>query len=91
MNEEVKIEEKIEWKVTKEPGYISFVNMKSMPIERAKVEGIQMLCELMLEHNKLLDHQNKLIEDSNSYMLSMNEKLKICVDEIGFIRGALVH
>ena len=88
MNEE---REKIEWKVTKETGYVSFVNQKSMPIERAKVEGIQMLCEIMLEQNKLIDQGNKLIEDSNSYMLSMNEKLKICVDEIGFIRSAMVH
>jgi hypothetical protein len=44
-----------------------------------------------LEQNKLLDQRNKQLEDQNTYLLGVNEKLKIVVDEIGFIRAAMVH
>jgi hypothetical protein len=85
------MEEKINWMVTKETDYQSFVSAKKMSIERAKVEGIQKVAEILLEQNKLLDQRNKQLEDQNTYLLGVNEKLKIVVDEIGFIRAAMVH
>jgi hypothetical protein len=82
MNED---EKRIDWKVTKEQNYISFVNAKNMPLERAKVEAMQTIAEILLEGNRLVDHQNKLIEDQNMYLLGLNEKLK----ELEFIREAM--